>query len=310
MAEERRLSMYSKPQQAQGRAVDLHSLRHEIATPTSEDMYRVNNKSRPGARIARALALESNISTKIVAFGKDKEQAFCHVRGWLGPEDAPIMQVESIVIERYDDLLRQAVFDAIDNGMYIPTGRRDQNGRLETKKAIPEFEFGPDGFPVLKDKFAQFQLMKNHLGKIKFAERSTMGKAERNVILKLLGKDDDGSGGEESDRQTSTTNAQKSPQDDEMTAYRNRIIALLLKVHDNDKALAKATFLTVARSLNVAANLPSELKEIDDAKMIYEEILKNMKSEEPESEFEEEIENPEINGPLTPEEEARMSHDK
>ena len=309
MTEERRLSTYPQPTQSQGQAVDLHSLRREITTPTSEDMYTVNKKRRPGARIARALALESSINTKIIVFGKDKEQAFCHVRGWLGPEDAPIMQAESIVIERYDDLLRQAVFDAIDNGMFIPTGRRDHNGRLETKKGIPDFEFGPDGFPVLKERFAQFQLMKNHLGKIKFAERSTMGKAERNVILKLLGKEDDGNTGEESDKSTVSSNAPKSAQNDEMAAYRNRIIALLLKIHEGDKALAKATFLTVAKSLNIAANLPSELKSIEDAKMVYDDIMETMKPEEPEPEMEAEIEDPEINGPLTPEEEARMAHD-
>lgn len=308
MAEERRLATYQKPQQSQARVVDLHDLRREMTTPTTDDMYSVNKKSRPGARIARALALESNISHKIIAYGKDDKQAFCHVRGWIGPEENPIMQVEQIVIERYDDLLRQAVFDAIDNGMYIPTGRRDNYGRLETRKGTPDWDMGPDGFPILKDKMAQFQLMKNHLNKIKFAERSVKGKAERNCIFTLLGKDDEGRNDEpEEIEEPSVTKS--TPEHDDLEGFRNRIRALLLKAYEGNKDTARETFGAVCKTLGMDATAPADLTKVEDAKRVLEYIMAEMQKSRSAVEVEAEVDD-EINGPITAEEEARFSHDE
>lgn len=305
MVEERRLTTVNSRPQQQGQALDLHSLRRDLTTPTSGDMYSVNKKERPGARVARALALEYRIATEIMEYGKDSEKAWCKVRGWL--LDDPLMTHQSIVVDRYEDLLRQAVFDCIDNGMYVPTGQRNENGRLITKFKVPEFEIGPDGFPMFKDKYTQFQLMRNHLNKIKFAERSTMGKAERNVILKLLGKEDDGTTEtpEKIEPETKPT-----PEQNELAACRIRIVALLLRVHDGKKDLAKESFATVAKSLNIDAALPSELTNLNDAKRIFEAIRKLLPESSPAVEVEAEVDDPEINGPLTAEEEARMQHDE
>ena len=270
--EERRLATYQKPQASLGVPINLRTMRNELTTPTSKDTYSINNKVRPGAFIARVFAREDGIATKIVDWGKDSEKAWCIVEGYL--IDRPAMSHQSIVVEYYSDLLRSAVFDAIENGIHVPTGERDERGRLITRKVIPEYEFGPDGFPTLKDNWARFQLMRNHLGKIKFAERSTMGKAQRNVILELLGKSPD------APAESQPASTKLTPEQDELETCRNRIRVVLMKACEGNRELAKETFADIASKLSVAAKAPADLGNVGDAKRILDEVVRLSQSTE------------------------------
>lgn len=169
-------------------SVDPNAVMEDMRIVTKKDMYSVDRSGKlsPGVKIARIYAQENGINTKIISCQKDKTSASCHIRVWKGPEEKPTLITERVVIHSFEHLLQQAVFDAIANGLWVPTGKRDNKGQLEKKFTNPDWDIHPEtGLPFLKDKWAQFQIMQNYLNKIKHAERDAFGKAERNAILEL-----------------------------------------------------------------------------------------------------------------------------
>ena len=157
---------------------------------TDKDFYFAGGKKAPSARIWSAVGYEEGVNTKVVECYKDEEKAQATVRGWKGSEDNPDVVVERTVIHVFKILLFEAIMDAIDNGI-----------KIKGQTIKPSFDFDQEGKPYLTDNEAQLQLMRNHLQKMKFAERDAITKARSSVIKELTGKDQRGS-----------TNSEKEPQ--------------------------------------------------------------------------------------------------
>ena len=156
---------------------------------TDRDMYTVQGRRTPSARLVREWATLNDLHCEIAEAGKDKEKAWCRVRGWQGDKDAPKKVREAYVCHVFSHLLAKAVIDAISNGITVPSGESYPSGAPRMKKAYiaeGDYEVGVDGWPVIKNPVIQFQVMKNHLNKIEFSERDALTKAERAVFLKLL----------------------------------------------------------------------------------------------------------------------------
>lgn len=291
MSDEKQLMIKPKSQAHGGyyqrgpaQPLDLDQIKREVGTATTDDTYSVQGKrGLPGAKIARLLAIKEGISTKIVEFGKNKEKAWCKVRAWKGPEDNPTIQTEDVVIHHFEHLLQQAVFDAISNGMSLPDGSRDDGGKLIKKKGVPDWEIGENGVPFLTNKWAQYELMVNHLQRVKFAERDASEKAMRNAIFDLISAENPQR--QEPDKSKSGVQLQKGlegkpepkkqpqPQDGELNRIRQEIYSVLMAASGNDKEKAAGQFSNMARELNLPFALPSQIKTTEDANKILNRIL-------------------------------------
>ena len=185
---------------------------------TERDFYSVQGKRRPSARLTIEIAkYDKRISTEILEIGKDKEKAWCKVRAWIAEDESRIYR-DAAVIHYYEHLLLDAVFDAITNGINVPTGETEYRfgkERAVTEKIQPTYEISADGWPVITDITVQLQLMKNHLQKITFAERDAHTKAEIRALTRVLGMKEDGEGDDSEfspENESPVITKQQSPQ--------------------------------------------------------------------------------------------------
>ena len=135
---EKALITRPKPSEEEPQTVRVGDARKQIGALTTKDFYSVEGrKNLPGVKVARVMAIEEGISTEIIEWGKDDQKTWSKVRAWKGPKENPSISTEKIVIQLYSHLLKKAVFDAIDNGLWIVTGK-EPNGRPIRRRIFPE----------------------------------------------------------------------------------------------------------------------------------------------------------------------------
>lgn len=162
---------------------------------TSKEMYPVGGgRKAPSARLAQYWANMRDLHSEPVhgEVGKDKWKAWAMVRGWQGKREeaeATSSFRYAYVCHVFSELLAESVLDAIANGLQMPSGDYYPSGAPRIEKRYlddGDYEIGDGGWPIITNKAIQLQVMRNHLAKIKFAERDALTKAERAVYLKLL----------------------------------------------------------------------------------------------------------------------------
>jgi len=155
-----------------------------------DNFYVMNGKRVPSARVIKTIAkMVPDLSVKIVECGKDDKKAWCRVKAWRGDEQHPIIMREAEVIHVFEHILRESIFDAIENGITVPTGKmvqRYNKSVKEVEKVIPAYDVGEGGWPVLTNINVQMQLMRNHLKKITFAERDAHTKATIRAMKDII----------------------------------------------------------------------------------------------------------------------------
>lgn len=164
-------------------AVDSSELLKKETEITTSDFYAVYDRRHgkrliPSARVYNNWAKEAGIKTHIIASGCDSEQAWAHVKGWIGPEANPLLQREAKVTIVWKVECEDLIWNAI-------APKTDRDGQIV--KAGKSYTIGPDGFPVLTDPADQLAIIQQ-LSRIKrFGERTAVTKAEAIVEKKLLG---------------------------------------------------------------------------------------------------------------------------
>jgi len=204
MADDKRLTtvpkgnvpqQYNSYQQNQPKApIDPQQARDSYLQMTDDDYFAASGGKRaPSARLVRYWAKRDRLNSKILDFGKDSEKAWAKVKVWSGPEQNPTLVREDGVCILYKSLLVAAIYEAIQNGKWIVTGFA--NGKPDRKKVFPNWELGPDGYPIIMDekhgKAVMFAIGKEYAEKVKFAERAAISSAEKRAFLKLMNKDDE-----------------------------------------------------------------------------------------------------------------------
>ncbi|MFZ5875421.1 MAG: hypothetical protein ACOYXU_03330 [Nitrospirota bacterium] len=164
-------------------AVDPSELLKKETEITTRDFYAVYDRRHgkrliPSARVYNNWAKEAGIKTHIIASGCDAEQAWAHVKGWIGPEANPVLQREAKVTIVWKVECEDLIWNAI-------APKTDRDGQV-VKPGKP-YTIGPDGFPVLTEPTDQLAIIQQ-LSRIKrFGERTAVTKAEAIVEKKLLG---------------------------------------------------------------------------------------------------------------------------
>lgn len=208
--------------------IDPQKAKHDLLRFTTRDIYTVGGKKAPTVRIIRQWARDAGISTEVIEYGKNKDSAWAKVRGWKGTKENPERTAESVVVHVFSHLLVSMTFDAIANGIKVYTGKmktsrqgNDYPEQILYQPTPEEVEIGEDGWPRIKNNKVQFQLLKNHLDKIKFAERDAVGKAEGGVILKLLDIEDPEDGKLDAGKDQSEAGEQKDRGEDSLVDEEN-----------------------------------------------------------------------------------------
>ena len=163
--------------------VDPSELLKKETEITARDFYAVYDRRHgkrliPSARVYNNWAKEAGIKTRIVNAGCDAEQAWAHVKGWIGPEATPVLQREAKVTIVWK-------VECEDLGWNAIAPKTDRDGQVV--KAGKPYTIGADGFPVLTEPADQLAIIQQ-LSRIKrFGERTAVTKAEAIVEKKLLG---------------------------------------------------------------------------------------------------------------------------
>lgn len=263
---------------------------------TKRDVYyAVGGKDVPSARLARIWADENGLVNQIVDAGKNKENAWCRMKGWR--KDDPSVIREAFVCLVFEHMLVKAVYDAIANGLSMPSGELWPNGAPRMRKVNLvegiDWEVGPDGWPIIINPGMQFQVMRNHLQRIGSAERIATTQAERAVFLKLLGyewhhEQPEGPGKAPVDRGGEEEDDEWEEEKEDIIQLRNAIWGSLLTLCDGSaqKAFEKLYLLSEVTGQFTPIHKPTEITEIEHAKEILARVklaLKQDKGIDPES---------------------------
>lgn len=281
--EERRLATKD-----QSYPVDLQEELKRYKQITSRDFYSPARGVRePSARVVREWAKQHNLSCEVVEWGKDKDKAWCKVRGWKGSKENPEAVREAVVAHVFEHMLIEAVIDAIHNGIKIPTGGLDKYGRPEMEKVYlrPEKDWTVDqekGWPVITNHKVQLQIFKNHLEKIKFAERDARTKAERIVFLELLGlpselqrvESEEAGEDTEYDEESQQRPGEQAELPDELTELRRQIWQALLKLSggSSQKAYAELRSISQVTGEHEGVTNLADISSVDHARTILSRI--------------------------------------
>lgn len=203
-------------------SVNLEKEKAQFLQTTNKDFYFVTGGKRvPSAKVIREWVKNQGIHIEIIDYGKDKEHAWAHVRGYR--KEDPLVTREAVVIFVFADELVRMTFDAIDNGLQV--GKN---------KVMPAFDIGEEGWPILRNQEHQFQLLRNYLRKRQFSEREAVTKAESIVFLKLMGIDNPDH--DEPEQEEDHTEQQ------ELQQLQSAIRAKLIQLHDGEKQKAIESF--------------------------------------------------------------------
>lgn len=202
-----------KPQEE--KPIDVRGELTKYQQLTTREWYSVGGGRRaPSARLVQYWANLNDLQSEIVEIGKDEKRAWCRVRGWRGEKASAHDFREAYVCHVFSQMLAESVLDALANGLFMPSGDYYPSGAPRMEKRYldeDDYTIGEEGWPVVTNRAIQLQVMRNHLAKIKFAERDALSKAERVVYLKLLNspwgdKAEDGEGeGDKSSRGSEET---------------------------------------------------------------------------------------------------------
>ena len=250
---------------------------------TTRDTYEVagrggSKRREPAARLVRRWAQMKGIKSRIIDIGKDKERAWARVAAWTGDEKNPTQYGERAVFHVFDMMMIEAIFDAMKDGMYMPTGESYESGAPKMGRqflAEEDVEMTESGWPRIVNPIFQLQLMKNHLQKIKFAERDALGKAERAAFLLVLNYE---TGGEEG--------ATESKGDQPMTLnqYRQEIRKGLMHLCDTDEAkcMEKLAELSLVEGKYPKVQKLGDIASIEHAEEILARVDALLEKETPE----------------------------
>lgn len=231
--------------------------RDALVSVTPKDMYSVGGgKTAPNAHMVDAMAAleEIPIKVEILKVWKTKEDCGIIMRGWKGDKDNPIIEMSDSVVHNFPALFIESVFDALANGIKIPTGRiLERYGRKypETEDyslTNLDWELGADGWPVVTNMTVQLQLLRNHLKKMSFAERDCVTKCRRRILLKLMGKYDT----TKEEGQNEEVEAVREEKTDEiepktLNDYKSKIYDTILMLAQNDKVEAGHILMEISK---------------------------------------------------------------
>ena len=242
MSEQRNLTTVPRGQVPQQRQeADLKRARDSLLAVSEKDTYWVAGRKAPSAHLVREMAKleEVPIKYQIVKVWKTKEECGCILRGWKGPEENPIIEISDSVVHNFQLLLLETILDAIANGLKM--GKQDYF--LDDR----DWEISADGFPVITNRDVQLQILRNHLGKAKFAERDAVTKCERRILMKLMGKYEDWGEDEESlkDRFPLLERTEREPQT--LEEHRQAIRTIILSLVNNDAEKAQQLLMELSK---------------------------------------------------------------
>lgn len=266
-------------------AVDVAKEKENFLTISQKEaFYSVSNKQAPTARIVREWAKAEGINYKVLEYGKDENKAWAKVAAWKGDFNNPEAYAEEPIVHVFSHLLVEATFDAIANGLKVPTGRVLKNNwgksYLETKDYFltkDDWEIGAEThWPKITNPLVQFQLLRNHLGKIKTIERDAVTKAERRAEYKILTK----IGRIKEDEQPEVEGEKEEPTDipgepETLEDTLSLIRTGLLKLADDSREEAQKKLTEIAAKINPHVPI-SRLNEITTMEQA-EEILSRVR---------------------------------
>ena len=268
MSEQRNLTTVPKGQVPQQRQeADLKRARDSLMAISEKDVYWVAGRKAPSAHLVREMAKleEVPIKYQIVKVWKTKEECGCILRGWKGPEENPIIEISDSVVHNFQLLLLESVLDAIANGLKM--GKQDYF--LDDR----DWEISADGWPVITNRDVQLQILRNHLGKAKFAERDAVTKCERRILMKLMGKYEDWDNDEEQTEGQTPPVQQSEREPQTLEEYRQAIRTIILAMTDNDKMKAQQLLMELSQVENYEpVMLVTNINNLDYAREILARV--------------------------------------
>ncbi len=180
---------------------DLESvMRDKMLSVTRADFFKVGSKNvngqwedvlEPSARVVQKWALDNNghpISTKILEAYTNKDGCFVKVRGWIGPEDKPLVVEEEALDVTFAHELEFLLTEAVAKGIKVP--KKDGGWGTETVKPPFNVEYNEEtgvSRIVLTNPEHQLHVLAEWVRLKRFALRGAITKAQKRLYKKLLG---------------------------------------------------------------------------------------------------------------------------